>query len=68
MPSFAEVQAFLREQGCLALVFDRRTPDAESAALAVGCAPSEIAKTLVVLVGGTPLAVVCSGDMRLNSA
>ena len=68
MASFKEVQTFLANHGIRVLEFDVKTPTAESAAVAVGCSPAEIAKSVLLLVGGVPVMVVTSGDMRVNSS
>ncbi len=44
------------------------TATAATAAAAVGCGVAEIAKTLLFLVGGTPVAVVTCGDMKVKSS
>ncbi|MCD6187997.1 MAG: YbaK/EbsC family protein [Desulfuromusa sp.] len=48
--------------------FVELTATAATAAAAVGCRVAEIAKTLLFLVGGTPVAVVTCGDMKVNSS
>lgn len=50
------------------LEFDAETPTAGTAAAAVGCSPAEIAKSILFLVGGRPVMVVTSGDMKVNSS
>jgi len=44
------------------------TPTAVTAAAAVGCSVAEIAKTLLFLIGGSPVAVVTCGDMKVKSS
>ena len=44
------------------------TATAAAAASAVGCNVAEIAKTLLFLVGGSPVAVVTCGDMKVKSS
>lgn len=68
MPTIEDVQNFLEERGIKVLRFTRPTPTAETAAQAVGCTPAEIAKTVLLLVGGAPVAVVTSGDMKVKSS
>jgi prolyl-tRNA editing enzyme YbaK/EbsC (Cys-tRNA(Pro) deacylase) len=48
--------------------YREETATAEAAAAAVGCSVAEIAKTLLFLVGGTPVVVVTCGDMKVKSS
>lgn len=68
MPQVQEVMAWLAERGIEVWQYEEPTPTAETAAAAVGCCPAEIAKTLLFIVGGTPLIVVTSGDMKVKSS
>jgi prolyl-tRNA editing enzyme YbaK/EbsC (Cys-tRNA(Pro) deacylase) len=68
MPTFNEVKGFLATHGLNALEYPTPTPTVETAALAVGCSPAEIAKTILFLVGGTPVVVVAAGDQRVLSS
>ena len=68
MPSTGEVENFLGQYDIEVLRFTERTPDAESAARTVGCAVAEIAKSLLVNVGGKPILVVTCGDTKINSS
>jgi prolyl-tRNA editing enzyme YbaK/EbsC (Cys-tRNA(Pro) deacylase) len=68
MPSLEAVKHFLAGRGIQVLEFSRPTPTAETAAFAVGCSMGEIAKTILFLVGGQPVAVVTAGDTRVNSS
>lgn len=62
------VKLWLAEQQIEVLEFTEQTATAATAAAAVGCSVAEIAKTLLFLVGGKPVAVVTSGDMKVNSS
>ncbi len=68
MPAIDDVKAFLARYAIAVREFDQPTPTAETAARAVGCSPAEIAKTILFLVSGQPVAVVTSGDMKVNSS
>jgi len=68
MASFDEVKTFLASHGIRVLEFDVKTPTAETAAVAVGCSPAEIAKSVLLLVGEEPVLVVTCGDRRVNSS
>lgn len=67
MISSEEVQAFLERQGLTVLHAPQPTRDSASAAAAVGCSVAEIAKSILLLVGGKPVLVVASGDVRVKS-
>lgn len=67
MPSIEVVKAFLVEQDIQVLEFVEPTPTAETAARAVGCSAAEIAKTILFLIGGAPIVVVTSGDVRVKN-
>ncbi len=66
MPSVAEVTAWLAERGIRARFFAEPTPTAESAARAVGCSAAEIAKSILFIVGQSPVLVVTSGDRKIR--
>ncbi len=68
MPTIAEVKAYLAGQGVEVHQFNQPTPTSETAALAVGCTPAEIAKSILFIVGGKPVMVVTSGDMKVKSS
>lgn len=68
MPSVEEVERFLAGHGVPVLRFAEPTPTSETAARAVGCTPAEIAKTILFLVGGEPVAVVTSGDVKVRGS
>lgn len=48
--------------------YSEPTATSAAAASAVGCNVAEIAKTLLFLVGGSPVAVVTCGDMKVKSS
>ena len=68
MPEIAKVKQFLCGHNITVLEFDNETPTAGSAAVVVGCSPAEIAKSILLLVGGVPVLVVTSGDTKVNSS
>lgn len=68
MPDIEEVKSFLSGHNVAVLEFDIATPTVESAAVAVGCSPAEIAKSILLFVGGKPVLVVTSGDTKVNSS
>ena len=68
MPSIAEVRTFLAGHQIDVREYQQPTPTAAAAAAAVGCSVAEIAKTLLFLVGGKPVAVVTCGDMKVMSS
>lgn len=68
MPTIDEVKTYLAGHGIRVLEFEEPTPTAETAAMAVGCRAAEIAKSVLLLVGGAPLLVVTCGDMKVNSS
>lgn len=68
MPDIAEVRAYLVDHQIEVREYQQPTPTCETAAAAVGCTPAEIAKTLLFLIGGSPVAVVTCGDMKVKSS
>lgn len=68
MPSIDEVKDYLAKQQIEVREYQQPTPTCETAAAAVGCTPAEIAKTLLFLIGGKPVAVVTCGDMKVKSS
>ncbi len=58
----------LLERGIEVWEFADPTPNSQAAARAVGCTVGEIAKSILVLVGGKALMVVTSGDARVKNA
>ncbi len=65
MPTIEEVRTHLARQGVEVKEFTEPTPTSEMAARAVGCSVGEIAKTVLFIVGGVPVAVVTSGDHKV---
>lgn len=68
MSDIAKIKHFLSGHNIAVLEFDDEMPTAESAAVVVGCRPAEIAKSILLLVGGVPVLVVTSGDTKVNSS
>ncbi len=68
MPSIDEVKTYLATHQIEVWEYQQPTPTCETAAAAVGCTAAEIAKTLLFLVGGKPVAVVTCGDMKVKSS
>lgn len=68
MPTIDDVEHYLGPYGLEILRFATPTPTVETAAAAVGCAPAEIAKSMLLLVGGSPLLVVACGDAKVKSS
>lgn len=64
--SVERVSSFLRDAGAEARIeeFPGRTQSAADAAAAVGCALSQIVKSLVFLCDGRPVVVLVPGDRR----
>ena len=67
MISAAEVQRLLADEGLPVLRAAAPTRDSATAAAAVGCSVAEIAKSILLLVGGKPVLVVAGGDVRVKS-
>ena len=63
------VRAFMREHGMehRILEFDVSSATVELAAVAVGCEPARIAKTLSFMVDGGPVLVVAAGDAKVDN-
>lgn len=67
MPTIDDVKEALRQYGITVLEFEEPTPNSQAAANAVGCSVGEIAKSILLIVGGVPLVVVTSGDVRVKN-
>jgi len=67
MPSIDDVKRTLDQMGIEVWEFADPTPDSLAAARAVGCSVGEIAKSILLLVGGEPVLVVTSGDMKVKN-
>ncbi|MBN1141679.1 MAG: YbaK/EbsC family protein [Deltaproteobacteria bacterium] len=68
MPTIDEIRHFLTDRGIEVREFEEPTPTSATAALAVGCSVAEIAKTIVLIVGGQAVAVVTCGDCKVNTS
>lgn len=68
MPTLEDIKSHLAPMGLEVLQFSEHTPTAEAAAAAVGCTLAEIAKSILLLVGGRPVLVVTCGDMKVKSS
>lgn len=68
MPTIDEVKAYLAEHHIEVLEFLEPTPNSEAAARAVGCSVGEIAKTILFIIGGEPVAVVTCGDLKVKGS
>ncbi|HAA05379.1 MAG TPA: EBSC protein, partial [Syntrophobacteraceae bacterium] len=68
MPDILEVKQYLAQLGITVWEFQEATPTAETAAMAVGCSPAEIAKTVLFIVGQTPVVVVTCGDVKIRTS
>lgn len=68
MPTINDVKRFLSERNIEVREFREPTPNAETAARAVGCSVGEIAKSILFIVGGIPVVVVTSGDVKVKTS
>ena len=68
MAAITKLKKYLASHDIEVWEFVELTATAATAAAAVGCSVAEIAKTLLFLVGGTPVAVVTCGDMKVKSS
>lgn len=68
MPVIDEVKEWLLKRGIEVREFAAPTPNSLAAAQAVGCSVAEIAKSILVLVGGRAVLVVTSGDAKVKNA
>ena len=68
--SIERVRAYFREYGMedRILEFEVSSATVELAAVAVGCEPGRIAKTLSYMVGEQPILIVAAGDARVDNA
>ena len=65
--SFEQVKAYVAGQGLNAMQFEVSSATVELAAVAVGCEPCRIAKTMSFLVDGAPVLIVLAGDAKVNN-
>ncbi|MBN2427296.1 MAG: YbaK/EbsC family protein [Deltaproteobacteria bacterium] len=68
MPSIGEIKSYLSTKKIEVWEFEEPTPTSQSAAQAVGCSVAEIAKTILFLIGKTPVLVVSCGDVKVNTS
>jgi len=68
MAETSEIKAHLDAHGIEVWEYEEETATSATAAAAVGCSVAEIAKTLLFLIGGKPVAVVTCGDMKVKSS
>ena len=68
VPTIGEVKEFLAGHGVEVWEFVEPTPDSETAARAVGCSVGEIAKSVLFIVGNTPVVVVTCGDLKVKGS
>lgn len=68
MPSIEEIKTYLAARDIEVWEFTEPTPTSQKAALAVGCSVGEIAKTILFLIGRTPVVVVSCGDAKVNTS
>lgn len=68
MPTIGEVKDFLAGRGVEVWEFAEPTPTSETAARAVGCSVGEIAKSILFIVGNTPVVVVTCGDLKVRGS
>ena len=68
--SIERVRAYFREYGMedRILEFEVSSATGELAAVAVGCEPGRIAKTMSFMVGEQPILIVAAGDARVDNA
>lgn len=68
--SIERVRAYFKSYGIedRILEFEVSSATVELAALAVGCEPGRIAKTLSFMVGEQPILIVAAGDARVDNA
>ncbi len=68
--SIEKVKAYFEKQGMLdrVLEFPVSSATVELAAVAVGCEPARIAKTLSFQVNGQPIVIVTAGDAKIDNA
>ncbi len=68
MATLDELKEYLADHNIEVWEYAEETATAATAAAAVGCSVAEIAKTLLFLIGGTPVVVVTCGDMKVKSS
>lgn len=68
MGTISQLKEYLERHNIEIWEYTEPTATAVTAAAAVGCSVAEIAKTLLFLVGGSPIVVVTCGDMKVKSS
>ncbi len=68
MPDIGQIKTYLQQHDIEVWEYQQETATAATAATAVGCSVAEIAKTLLFIIGGTAVAVVTCGDMKVKSS
>ncbi len=68
--SVEKVQKYFDDLGMgdRVIIPERSSATVEEAALAIGCEPKEIAKTMSFLVSGSPMLIVTAGDAKVDNA
>ncbi|MGI6078067.1 MAG: YbaK/EbsC family protein [Fastidiosipilaceae bacterium] len=68
--SFESVRTFFRNCGLedRLKIFDESSATVELAAVALGCEPQQIAKTLSFLIGDQAILVVCAGNVKIDNS
>lgn len=67
--SFENVKSYFDRihMGQRVMEFEQSSATVEEAALAVGCEPQQIAKTLSFLIGDDPILIVAAGDAKVDN-
>jgi prolyl-tRNA editing enzyme YbaK/EbsC (Cys-tRNA(Pro) deacylase) len=68
MPTIDDIKLYLAARGIQVWEYRAPTPNSEMAARAVGCSVSEIAKTILFIVGAEPVVVVTCGDLKVKGS
>ncbi|NLC70176.1 MAG: YbaK/EbsC family protein [Desulfuromonadaceae bacterium] len=68
MPNIEDIKEFLAARDIEVWEFSDPTPTSIDAARTVGCGVAEIAKTILMIVNGSPVTVVTCGDMKVNTS
>ena len=68
--SFEKVKEYMKKFGLddKILKFDVSSATVELAAIAVGCKPEQIAKSLTFMVSDRPVMIVCAGDTKIDNS
>lgn len=67
--SFENVKKYFEKAGLAdrILVFDESSATVELAAQAIGCEPKQIAKSLSLLVDGSPIIIIAAGNVKIDN-